>query len=90
MKFNETGLSIDSIVNIITYQKDFEAFILDAQSSYRIERAMGEDVGDVLLAKSRACDDLIALLSTLEPARSQYFQKLKEEELKKVEDELSK
>ena len=90
MQFNQTGLSIESIVNIITFQKDFEAFLLDAQNSYRIQRAMWEDPNDELLTKSRGIDDIIELMKSLEPTRSEYFQKLKEEELKKLEEEMNK
>jgi len=53
MQFNQTGLSIESIVNIITFQKDFIEFLLDTQNSYRIQRAMGEDPNDELLTKAR-------------------------------------
>lgn len=79
MEFNQSGLNIDSIVNLVAYKDDFTAFLLDVQSSYRIERAMWDDPNNKLLTKAEGIDDLIVLMEKLEPARSEYFAKLKEE-----------
>jgi len=90
MQFTQEGLNIDSLVNIITYQKDFEAYLLDIQNDYRFQRAMGEDEGDRLLTGTRVIDDIISRMSHLEKAREEYFKALKEAEAKKREEEAKK
>lgn len=78
--FETKGLNIDQIVNLITYEKEIVLFLEDIKADYRIQRAMWEDLNDRLLTGTRIIDDIISRLSQLEPARKEYFEKLKEEE----------
>ena len=89
MEFKKTWLTIEEIVNIITYSKDIENFLLDIQNDYRIQRAMAEDENDRLLTGTRIIDDIINRLWQLETARREYFEKLKEEENKKLQEQIN-
>jgi len=86
--FNQWWLSIEWVLHLIEYEKDFVNFLLDVQSDYRIQRAMWEDEWNVLLTWTRIIDDIIWRLSKLEEARSKYFAKKKQEEIEKIEKEL--
>ena len=88
--FKQWWLSIDWILHIIEFEKDFTNFLLDIQADYRIQRAMGEDEGNVLLNWTRVIDDIIWRIANLEEAREQYYAKLKEEENIKIQNELAK
>lgn len=90
MQFEKSWLTIDNIVNIITYEADFKNYLLDIQNSYRIERAMGDDPWNKLLTKAEWIDDIISLLSNLEPAREEYFKAIKKQEEEKIQEDLKK
>lgn len=86
--FNQWWLSIEWVLHLIEFEKDFINFLLDVQADYRIQRAMWEDEWDKLLTWTRTIDDIISRLSRLEEARSAYFEKKKQEEKEKIEREI--
>ncbi len=88
--FKTTGLTIDGMVNIICYEKDIRDFLLDIQQSYRIERSLTLDEGNVNFYKAQAIDEIIQLMSWLEQARQQYMEEKKKQEEQKKKEELAK
>ena len=87
--FETKGLNIDQMVSLITYEKEIVLFLEDIKADYRIQRAMWEDENNILLTGTRIIDDIVSRLSQLEPARKEYFAKIKEEEDNKKEEENS-
>lgn len=90
MIFDKKGLTIDEIVNIITFQKDIVNFLEDIKQDYRIQRAMGEDEWDRLLIGTRVIDDIIERMNKLEEARKEYFEKQKQTEIDNIEKQIQK
>jgi hypothetical protein len=85
--FKETWIDIEDIIKLIVNEKEITNFLLDIQNWYRIERAMQEDEWDRLLTWTRVIDDIINRLQNLEQARAEYFEKKKQEEQEKLEEE---
>jgi hypothetical protein len=83
-------LTIDNIVNIITFEKDFTNFIKDVQQGYIIKRWLTEWNEVKLMWWIEACDDILNRLLQLEDARKQYFENEKKKELEKINEQLSK
>ena len=78
----------DDMVNIVAWTESFTKLLLNMQLYYRASRALSEDEGDKLLHGSRMIDEIVISLSTLEPALKEYTDKKREEELKKVKNDI--
>lgn len=78
-------MTLENMVNVLAYQKDFEAFLLDLQHRYRIERSLTEDPNDRLLTATRVIDDILHTVPTLEEARKQYLEEKRRQEREEEE-----
>lgn len=88
--FNKWWLSLEGMINIISYEKDFINFLLDIQSDYRIQRALWEDEWDRLLNWTRIIDDIISRIPQLNQARLDYLEKKRLEEEEKLKEQMTK